>query len=761
MKKFNSNLMLLIDFNYRLQNLFNVKLFCTKHLIVEKLIQSKNLLFFTMALDNNSNSPSLENETNAKCNEAPVITEEMLQEEKMLEEKVALEEENLRQKITEEERKVEEEKCFKRLHLLLSRSSIYAKFMAEKLQVHEEKIRKKERNTNQRNSVIGTDNESVKSGTKRKAGLSSSRKKTKGNINIMDVYKKENMKDIKAHEENSQKELKTFSPDSQPELFYGGTMHDYQIEGFEWLKTLFENGVNGILADEMGLGKTIQCIALIAYLIQMGISGPFYVSAPLSTVPNWCAEFKRFTPDIPVLLYHGHKDERKKLRKKIFEKVKVKNVDCHPVVITSYTVTLIDAKYLADIEWKMLIIDEAHRIKNFECKLIESLKHYNAVHRLLLTGTPLQNNLSELWALLNFILPEIFDDLKIFQSWFDINHLTQIGVTQGIIAQEQEKQIISIMHQILTPFLLRRTKSDSFIYEERREHIPKEAKQRRVELSENTNGLKDIIGKRGTGPKEGRILSKINLKLSNPTMILRKICGHPYLVSYPLDPVTGDYLVDENLVTSSGKLLILDVLLAELKKRGHKILLFSQFTTMLDILEDYCNLRGYGYTCLNGKMTLGEREEEMKAFREDKSKFLFLISTRAGGLGLNLTTADTVILYDSDWNPQCDLQAQDRCHRIGQTKSVVVYRLIVPNTIDERILDFATAKRKLEKVIIQKGRFNSADGLSTLRSAITKKELLELLETPDENGQVNVENFEMPREELANMLDRNTIVTAV
>ncbi|GFV35331.1 hypothetical protein TNCV_3203631 [Trichonephila clavipes] len=747
-----------------------------------------------MAGDNYSDSPSLENETNAKCNEAPVITEEMLQEEKMLEEKVALEERNLREKITEEEKKVEEEKCFKRLHLLLSRSSIYAKFMAEKLQIHEEKIRKKEKNTNQKNSLTSTVDESAKSGTKRKAGQSSSRKKTKCNINIMDVYK-ENMKDIEAHEENSQKELKAFSPDSQPELFYGGTMRDYQIEGFEWLKTLFENGVNGILADEMGLGKTIQCIALIAYLIQMGISGPFYICAPLSTVPNWFAEFKRFTPDIPVLLYHGHKDVRKELRKKIFEKVKVKNVYCHPVVITSYAITLIDTKYLANIEWKMLVIDEAHRIKNFECKLIESLKCYNAVHRLLLTGTPLQNNLSELWALLNFILPEIFDDLKIFQSWFDINHLTQIGVTQGIIAQEQEKQIISIMHQILTPFLLRRTKSDvelglppkkivvvnapltelqkkyylgvldktiqDFIYEEGREQIPKEAKRRRIELSENVNGLKDIIGKRGTAPTKGRILSEINLKMANPTMLLRKICCHPYLVSYPLNPVTGDYLVDENLVTSCGKLLILDVLLAELKKRGHKILLFSQFTSMLDILEDYCNLRGYEYTCLNGKMKLDEREEEMKAFREDKSKFVFLISTRAGGLGLNLTAADTVILYDSDWNPQSDMQAQDRCHRIGQTKSVVVYRLIVPNTIDERILDFATAKRKLEKVIIQEGRFNSADGLSTPQSAITKKELLELLETPDENGQVNVENFEMPRDELANMLDRNTIVTAV
>lgn len=747
-------------------------------------------------MDDNSDVPILENKTNGNCNGTPVITEEMLQVEKMLEEEVALEEEKMREEMIEEKRKIEEEKCFKRLHLLLSRSSIYAKFMAEKLQIHEEKISKKQRNSNQINLATSTNDDSVKPGTKRKASLSPSKTKNKVNVNIMDVYKRQNMKNIEA-EENGLRESKTFSPDSQPKLFSGGTMRDYQIEGFEWLKTLFENGVNGILADEMGLGKTIQCIALIAYLIEMGISGPFYVCAPLSTIPNWYAEFKRFTPKIPILMYHGDKNERKELRKEIFEKVNVNGSYCYPVVITSYAIALNDTKYLTHIEWKMLIVDEAHRIKNFQCKLIQSLKLYNAVHRLLLTGTPLQNNLSELWTLLNFILPEIFDDLQIFQSWFDINRLTQIGVTKEIMAQEQEKQIVSIMHQILTPFLLRRTKSDvelgippkkivlvnapmtelqkkyyigvlnntikDFIYEERREEIPKKAKRRKTELSENVNGLKNIVGKRGiaTSKEEGRVLSEINLKLTNPIMILRKICCHPYLVSYPLDSVTKEYLIDENLVTNSGKLLILDVLLPELKKRGHKILLFSQFTSMLAILEDYCNLRGYKFSNLQGSMKLSEREEEMKTFREDKSTFIFLISTRAGGLGLNLTAADTVILYDSDWNPQNDLQAQDRCHRIGQEKSVVVYRLIIQNTIDERIFDFATAKRKLEKVIIQKGRFKSTDRLSSLQSAITKEELLDLLETPDENGQVNVENFKMPRDELVNMLDRNNIVTTV
>ncbi|GFS89062.1 hypothetical protein NPIL_473571 [Nephila pilipes] len=746
-----------------------------------------------MEVDNNSDSPRIKNETNDEGSEALVITGEMLQEEKRLEEKVAVEERKLREKIAEEERRVEEEKCFKRLHLLLSRSSIYAKFMADKLQIHEKKMEKKqklkERDRNANKDAATSNNyNSVTSSTKRKASQSSPMKKRKVDVNIMDVYKKQSMKDIEAEEENSQKGSITFSVDSQPKLFCGGTMRDYQIEGFEWLKTLFENGVNGILADEMGLGKTIQCIALIAYLIEMGISGPFYICGPLSTLPNWCAEFKRFTPHIPILMYHGNKDVRTDLRKKIFNKTKVNGIYCYPVVISSYNITLFDAKYLANIEWKMLVIDEAHRIKNFECKLIESLKRFNAVHRLLLTGTPLQNNLSELWSLLNFILPEIFDDLQVFQSWFDINRLTHNGVTQGIMEQEQEKQIVSIMHQILTPFLLRRTKLDvelnippkkvvlvnapltelqktyyeavlngtieDLLYGKRKEiTLPRKTKHHKI------GSLKSIENRSSLPEEEWRGMSEINLKLRNPVMCLRRICCHPYLISYPLDPSTEQYAVDENLVSSSGKFLVLDVLLPELKKRGHKILLFSQFTSMLAILEDYCNFRGHKFCCLNGSMKLSEREEEMRAFREDKETFIFLISTRAGGLGLNLTAADTVILYDSDWNPQSDLQAQDRCHRIGQEKPVIVYRLIIPNTVDERIIDIATAKRKLEKVIILKGRFKSTDGLSSQQSSISKEELLELLETPDENGQVNVENYKISSDVLANLLDRSNIVT--
>ncbi|KAF8766652.1 lymphoid-specific helicase-like [Argiope bruennichi] len=774
-----------------------------------------------------STSTLLENATydgNFLVNGDSVITEKMLLEERMLEEKTVSEEQELRKQVLEAKKKEEEETCFKRLHLLLSRSSIYAKFMADKLKKHEEETKKKtdKEQDKLKNSVVENGGTS-----KRKAAFSSAKKKAKTNQNIANFFKtqKGNAKPLEENYQNGDEDPSKLSLlERQPKLLTGGIMREYQIDGYEWLKTLFENGVNGILADEMGLGKTIQCIAFIAYLVEMGVSGPFFVCGPLCTVPNWYAEFKRFAPDVPVMIYHGDKNEREELRQKITKKVRHKDVYCFPVVITSYQIALIDAAKIASFEWKMLVIDEAHRIKNFQCKLIGSLKKYNAVHRLLLTGTPLQNNLTELWSLLNFILPEIFDDLQIFHSWFDISRLAENGATQEIIAQEQEKQIVSKIHQILTPFLLRRTKSDveltlppkktvvvrapmtelqqkyytgvlnysikhllkghkkedELIITDQGRHKRKSTKTVfygeedldldelfKIETKENVSSLvhngknNKLVGKENLLSEtlnEGETMSEINLKLTNLSMCLRKICCHPYLISYPLDPRTNDYLVDENIVKSSGKLLVLDILLPQLKERGHKILLFSQFVSMLEILEDYCTFRKFKYTKLYGSMDLAERQEQLKAFNEDESIFIFLISTKAGGLGINLTAADTVILYDTDWNPQGDLQAQDRCHRIGQTKPVIVYHLVIPNTYDERVFKYAATKRKLEKVIIQKGRFNSKDGLIRQQHAITKEELLELLESSDANGFVNAANFVIPPKELESILDRSDMI---
>lgn len=764
-------------------------------------------------------------ETSESSNESAVqciITEDMIAEERLLEEKAIAEENEAKNRLLQEKEKRElEEQCYKRLHLLLSRSSIYAKFMADKLKRDNLKEIKKKSNPEKQKNNLEQKNRPLK----RKNDASASSSKKKNTLTVVDAFRIENMHNKKHNEKDTSSNSITSNETEsvitqQPKLLTGAIMHPYQIEGFEWLKVLFENGVNGILADEMGLGKTIQCIAFISYLIQMGISGPFFVCGPLSTVPNWYAEFKRFAPTVPVIVYHGHKSSRLGLLKNINKRTKEGNVCCCPVVITSYQIALIDAKFLSKFEWKLLVIDEAHRIKNFQCRLVSALKTFRASHRLLMTGTPLQNNLSELWSLLNFILPEIFDDLQVFESWFDVSVLAEKGCTEDIVAKEQEKQIVSIIHEILTPFLLRRTKAEvqlklppkkevivhapltklqrdyytavlnktierflkvdkgQYIQDEVVDDVNSDRPKRKVtpkvdlkklykmyeddsledpEVNEE-NELTEIPVKQNSEniSELKEIFSCVTLNMRNVTMLLRKISNHPYLVSYPLT-AAGEYKIDEDLIKNSGKLLVLDALLPELKKRGHKILLFSQFVVMLHMLEDYCMYRNYKYNMIYGQMSLDERSEEIKSFNSSKDSFLFLISTKAGGLGINLAEADTVIIYDSDWNPQGDLQAQDRCHRIGQTKPVLVYRLIVPNTIDEKILNRAITKRKLEKVIIKKGRFNSKD--KSKEHKLSPEELLELLQSSDCDGFVKTDdNCVLSESELQRILDRSDMM---
>ncbi|XP_060070965.1 lymphoid-specific helicase-like [Ylistrum balloti] len=650
--------------------------------------------------------------------------------------------------------------------------------------------------------------------------------------------------DMKVNEVNSEtklvedddetEEYDTSMPFVQPKLFSGGTLRQYQSEGFTWLKTLYENGVNGILGDEMGLGKTIQCIAMLAHLVSMGVPGPFIVCAPLSTLPNWYAEFKRFAPKVPVILYHGHKDERTRLRMKMYKKYSVKkDVEVQPVVITSYEITIIDRKLLSSFEWKYLIVDEGHRIKNTHCRLIRELRLYRNTHRLLLTGTPLQNNLSELWSLLNFLLPEIFDDLGSFEAWFDVDRLTASNADEEIVKEEQKMNILSMLHQILTPFMLRRLKQDvelnippkkeimvfaplTKIQEEfysslidrtilQRVKSTKKPEEKvevnekgrpvrrttkkkvnyqlmmaeeadRAELKKTQKGIDDDeehlaswIAAINEETKKSTLTpardvatptSQVTIKLLNVVMQLRKCCNHPYLLEYPLDPGTGNFKVDEDVIRKSGKMLLLDRMLKELKVRGHKVLIFSQFTTMLDILEDFCFLRSYKFCRLDGSCNVQTRQESMTSFNTDPEMFLFLLSTRAGGLGINLVAADTVIIYDSDWNPQCDLQAQDRCHRIGQTKPICVYRFITANTVDQRIVERAAAKRKIEKMVIHKEKFKSGiRNFTTSLQPLTQLELMDLLKSNDHQLAVNSGGTSsvISKRDLERLLDRSDL----
>lgn len=548
----------------------------------------------------------------------------------------------------------------------------------------------------------------------------------------------------------------------RPALFTGGELRRYQVEGLNWLKVLFENGVNGILADEMGLGKTIQCVALICQIISMGAHGPFLVVAPLSTLPNWRMEFKRFAPNLPVVFYHGSKDERAGVVRQIRKKHEImENIQVQPVVITSYEIAMIDRPVLKIFDWTYMIVDEGHRIKNKNCRLIRELKAYRNAHRLLLTGTPLQNNLSELWSLLNFLLPEIFDDLGSFETWFDVEAISDESADEAIIEEERKKNILGMLHQILTPFMLRRVKTDVDIQIPPKKELLVYAplSQLQHDLYESTvdktilkklRPVEDIVpveldskgrpkrGKKSVNRKPEPALtssSEVNISLNNIMMQLRKICNHPYLIEYPLDAF-DNYKIDEDLVKKCGKMMFLDKMLPELRKRGHKVLIFSQMTKMLDILEDYMFIRKIEYCRLDGSCKVDDRQESMNKFNSDPDTWIFLLSTRAGGLGVNLIGADTVIIYDSDWNPQADLQAQDRCHRIGQTKPVVVYRFVTANTIDQKIVERAAAKRKLEKMIIHKGKFKSGlkKDFTSEVTPLCAEELMELLKSQDHCG---------------------------
>uniref|UniRef100_A0A8D3CC97 Lymphoid-specific helicase n=1 Tax=Scophthalmus maximus TaxID=52904 RepID=A0A8D3CC97_SCOMX len=463
---------------------------------------------------------------------------------------------------------------------------------------------------------------------------------------------------------------------------------------------------------------------------------------------------------VSVLLYHGPQPERAKVLKQIG--VPQGPLRMCPVVITSFEISMIDRKFLQRSQWKYLIVDEGHRIKNLNCRLVQELKMLPTDNKLLLTGTPLQNNLAELWSLLNFLLPEVFDDLKSFESWFDINTL---GEAESVVAAEREKNVLSMLHQVneilIAPVCLsssgrpkRRTRK-VVSYKETDGDSPydleKYLEMVSKELEQSSTSVLDV---------QSPLNAQINLKLQNILMLLKRCCNHPYLVEYPLDPATQEFMIDEQLVLSSGKFLILDRLLPALKKREHKVLIFSQMTSILDLLMDYCYLRGFQYSRLDGSMSYSDRDENMTKFSKDPEVFLFLLSTRAGGLGINLTAADTVIIFDSDWNPQADLQAQDRCHRIGQTKPVLVYRLVTANTIDQKILERASAKRKLEQMVIHKNKFKGGKAeLNQSKSCIDLDELMELLKARGTEKEVKASRGKVISDkDLEILLDRSDLL---
>ncbi|KFY26579.1 hypothetical protein V491_01250 [Pseudogymnoascus sp. VKM F-3775] len=686
----------------------------------------------------------------------------------------------------------------------------------------------------------------------------------------------------------------------QPKIMSGGKMRDYQLEGLTWMYEICAQGMSGILADEMGLGKTIQTISLIALLREKEkYLGPHLIVAPLSTLSNWVEEFQKWTPSVPVLLYHGDPAKREELRTtKITKHLENgRPTSKFPVVCTSYDIILRDKNYLSHINWEFIIIDEGHRLKNFNSQLFQELRKFTSATRLLITGTPLQNNLKELWSLLNFLLPAVFVDWEAFESWFDFSDLQDEEGTEEFIADQKKQELVKKIHLVLQPLLLRRIKADvEHMLPRKREYVlyaPMTEQQTELYdiLSDKSRDTRKYLEnkvveritgarnahkgstksksktKRSTAPPKAesdseedvplsvsirtrkakaeleqkpatrlnafemmmmnkkkavspQTPSKTNLKrkssddslassaksikssrqstpataskflpkrktykeadasdedklsddefeaklaeelaeadlesspdsddesselsktlemakreiatkkLGNPLMQLRLVCNSPHNFYNPWS-ADSKMPIDETLVSSSGKMLLLDRLLGALFAANHKVLIFSQFKTQLDILEDYArDLRSWNVCRIDGGVAQDDRRQQIKDFNEDPEHQLFLLSTRAGGQGINLASADTVVLFDSDWNPQQDLQAIDRAHRIGQTRPVVVFRLATKGTVEEELLMSADAKRRLEKLVIKKGGFRTMGQKMDNKEDLDQAELRKLL----------------------------------
>lgn len=789
------------------------------------------------------------------------------------------EETEARKKREEEE---EAERQRKRLEWIMRQSDIYSHFMAQKLgiappQTHTSSMAPQEEEKVQ---------ESVKSMIKDHRDHLTK---------FGDTVDNEDLKDIGLTGLDRVDENKIFSRIETPPPNFKGELKEYQLKGLRWLDNLYDQGINGILADEMGLGKTIQTIALMAHLAHSkNLWGPFLIVCPSSTLHNWQNELEKFCPTLKVLAYWGQMKERKTLRRYMQNRKLGREDSPFHVCITSYQLIISDEKAFQKVMWRYMILDEAHAIKNTSTQRWNVLLKFNSRNKLLLTGTPIQNSMAELWALLHFIMPNLFDSHEHFQEWFskDIEAHSQ---DSGALNQHQLQRL----HAILKPFMLRRIKKDveSEIGRKTEIEIFSELTVRQKVLYER------IKSKVNIGDLFLMAESKANVEnLMNLIMQLRKVCNHPDLferrpektpvtfldpllqdvqpksgfnqmpivrignrnpiryniprlvyqlyletkklpsvygpeyfwlfrslglsyneglkllqgdditkgllvlhyqlrykrllsyqewnpplflrqskklhlhiaktvpilenqisqraVAAPIDlecssihfhnNVLGAFVspvlkklvlgnkfkpsksyqaegqralqycleepafvmasnVDlptvEKLLHDSAKLKALDNLLVDLYSAGHRILIFCQMTRMLDILEDYLYFRNFSFLRMDGSTNISDRRDMIEEFQKNEEIFAFILSTRAGGLGVNLTAADTVIFYDIDWNPTMDAQATDRVHRIGQSKPVEVYRLICSNTVEERILKRAKQKQTVQSTVYAGGAF--------------------------------------------------------
>ncbi|KAG6574650.1 Chromodomain-helicase-DNA-binding protein 7 [Phytophthora cinnamomi] len=479
------------------------------------------------------------------------------------------------------------------------------------------------------------------------------------------------------------------------------TLRSYQLEGLNWMTFCWYNRRNCILADEMGLGKTVQATSILEHLRQREfIRGPFLVVAPLATLGNWKREIETWT-SMNCVVYHdseGGSDIRAFIREQEFhfasEAHRRRGIYKFNVLVTSYQTLMMDAEFLETIHWRYLVIDEAHKLKNREAKLLQVLHGFTWDSCLLMTGTPLQNGVFELWCLLNFIEPDKFPSQQQFYDEFgDLNTAEQVAQ----------------LHEQLRPYMLRRVKEDV-----EKSIPPKEETIVDVELTTMQKKYYRAIFERNRSflnmGASGTVANLVNVEME-----LRKCCNHPFLIRGVEDKECAGFdeqLRTKILIQASGKTVLLDKLLTKFRQEKKKVLIFSQFKIMLDIIEDMCQLRGYTMERLDGSVRGNSRQAAIDRFNNpDSDTFAFLLSTRAGGVGINLIAASVVILFDSDWNPQNDLQAVARCHRIGQTQSVNIYRLVTKKTYEAQMFEIASKKLGMHHAVFETGGVrNEFDG---------------------------------------------------